>query len=151
MQNLNIFLIAATGLMIIVSGCMSNQDAEQKQNLTQNINNSPKSTITADVGTGHVILSHTSGDEIPMNNFTIIVEQGEIYFIYEKLGKPGEKFAKGDILDLTPNNVYLNDRIINAKISTNSSGVIGNETTITLLSNGNKFAKIVSRYEFFEH
>ncbi len=50
-----------------------------------------------------------------------------------------------------PNNVYLNDKIINAKISTNSSGVIGNETTITLLSNGNKFAKIVSRYEFFEH
>ncbi len=39
MQNLNIFLIAATGLMIIVSGCMSNQDAEQKQNLTQNITN----------------------------------------------------------------------------------------------------------------
>ena len=136
--------------MIIVSGCMSNQDAEQKQNLTQNITNSPKPAITADVGTGHVILSHTSGDEIPMSNFTIIVEQGEIYFIYEKLGKPDEKFAKGNILDLTPNNVYLNDKIINAKISTNSSGVIGNETTITLLLNGNKFAKIVSRYEFFE-
>ena len=107
MQNLNIFLIAATGLMIIVSGCMSNQDTEQKQNLTQNITNSPKSTITADVGTGHVILSHRGGDEIPMNNFTIIVEQGDIYFIYEKLGKPDEKFAKGDILDLTPNNVLF--------------------------------------------
>ncbi|HEY6586330.1 MAG TPA: hypothetical protein VIY97_04080 [Candidatus Methanoperedens sp.] len=129
---------------------MNNQDAEQKQNLTQNITNSPESTITADVGIGHVILIHKSGDGIPMSNFTIVVEQGEIYFIYEKLGKPDEKFAKGDILDLTPNNVYLNDKIINAKISTNSSGVIGNETTITLLSNGNKFAKIVSRYEFFE-
>ncbi|KPQ42640.1 MAG: hypothetical protein MPEBLZ_02851 [Candidatus Methanoperedens nitroreducens] len=150
MRNLNIFLIAATGLMIIVSGCMNNQDAEQKQNLTQNITSSPKPTITADVGMGHVILNHRNGDEIPMNNFTIVVEQGEIYFIYEKLGKPDEKFAKGDILDLTPNNVYLNDRIINAKISVNSSGVIGNETIITLLSNGNKFAKIVSRYEFFE-
>lgn len=151
-MNLNIFLIAATGLIIIVSGCMSNQDVEQKQNLTQNITNaSLKPTITADVETGHVLLSHTSGDEIPLSNFTIIVEQGEIYFIYEKLGKPDEEFAKGDILDLTPNNVYLNDRIINAKISTNSSGVIGNETIITLLSNGSQFAKIVSRYEFFEY
>ncbi|MFZ3167443.1 MAG: hypothetical protein WA130_07490 [Candidatus Methanoperedens sp.] len=152
MQKLNIFLIAATGLMIIVSGCMNNQDVEQKQNLTQNITNpSPRSTITADVGTDHVILSHMGGDEIPMSNFTIIIEQGDIYSIYEKLGKANDKFAKGDILDLTPNNVLLNDKIINAKISTNSSGVIGNETIITLLSNGNKFAKIVSRYEFFEH
>lgn len=150
MQNLKIFLITTIGLMIIVSGCMNNQDVEKKQNLTQNITNPPKSTITADVGTGHVILSHRSGDEIPMSNFTIIVEQGDIYFIYEKLGKPDEKFVKGDILDLTPDNVLLNDKIINAKISVNSSGVIGNETIITLLSNGNKFAKIVSRYEFFE-
>jgi len=151
MQNLKISLITTIGLMIIVSGCMNNQDAEQNQNLTQNITRPlPESTITADVGTGHVILSHTSGDEIPMSNFTIIVEQGEIYFIYEKLGKANDKFAKGDILDLTANNVHLNDKIINAKISVNSSGVIGNETIITLLSNGNKFAKIVSRYEFFE-
>ncbi len=150
MKNLNIFLIAATGLMIIVSGCMNYQDAEQKQNITQNITNtSLKPTITADVVTGHVLLSHRSGDEIPMNNFTIIVEQGDIYFIYEKLDED-DKFAKGDILDLTPNNVYLNDKTINAKISTNNSGVIGNETIITLISNGNKFAQIVSRDEFFE-
>ncbi|HEX7628315.1 MAG TPA: hypothetical protein VF354_05290, partial [Candidatus Methanoperedens sp.] len=60
------------------------------------------------------------------------------------------KFAKGDILDLTPNKVYLNDKIIDAKISTNNSGIKGNETIITLLSNGNKFAEIVSRDEFFE-
>ncbi|VVB56306.1 Uncharacterised protein [uncultured archaeon] len=150
MQNLKIFLITTIGLMIIVSGCMNNQDVEKKQNLTQNITSSPESTITADVGTGHVILSHRGGDGIPMSNFTIVVEQGDIYFIYEKLGKPDEKFAKGDILDLTPNNVYLNDKIINAKISTNNSGVIGNETIITLLSNGTRFANIVSRDEFFE-
>ena len=57
------------------------------------------------------------------------------------------------VISLTspPITYYLNDKIINAKISVNNSGVIGNETIITLLSNGNKFAKIVSRDEFFEH
>ncbi len=151
MKNLHISLIAAIGLMIIVSGCINSEDVEQKQNLTQNITKPlPGSTITADVGTGHVILSHRGGDEIAMSGFTIIIEQGDIYSIYEKLGPDDNKFAKGDILDLTPNKVFLNDKIIDARISTNISGIPGNETSITLLSNGNKFAKIVSRYEFFE-
>jgi hypothetical protein len=148
--DLNIYLTAIIGLLIIVSGCLNNQDAKQNLNLTQNITKPlPISTITADVATGHVILSHRSGDEIPMSDFTIIIEQGDPYSIYEKLGQAGDTFAKGDTLDLTSNNVYLNDKIINANISTNSSGVIGNETTITLISNGNKFAEIVSRDEFF--
>ena len=151
MKTLNISLIATIGLMIIVSGCINSEDIEQKQNLTQNITKPlPISTITADVGTGHAILSHMGGDEIAMGDLTIIIEQGDIYSIYEKLGQADNKFAKGDILDLTPDKVYLNDNIIDAKISTNTSGITGNETSITLLSNGNKFAKIVSRYEFFE-
>ena len=151
MKNLNLSLIATIGLMIIVSGCINSEDAKQKQNLTQNISKPlPESTITADVGTGHVILTHRSGDEIAMSEFTIIIEQGEKYFIYEKLGKADNKFAKGDIIDLTPDKVYLNDRTIDAKISTNNSSIIGNETIITLLSNGNKIAKIVSIYEFYE-
>jgi len=149
--DLNIYIIAIIGLMIIFSGCINNQDVEQNQNLTQNITKPlPESTITADVETGHAILIHRGGDEIPMIEFIIIIEQGGLYSIYEKLGQAGDKFARGDILDITPDKVYLNDRTINAKISTNSSGVTGNETTITLLSNGIKFAKIVSRYEFFE-
>jgi hypothetical protein len=144
--DLDICLTAIIGLLIIVSGCLNNQDAKQNLNLTQNITKPlPISTITADVATGHVILSHRSGDEIPMSDFTIIIEQGDPYSIYEKLGQPGDTFAKGDTLDLT-----LNDKIINANISTNSSGVIGNETTITLISNGNKFPEIVSRDEFFD-
>jgi len=149
--DLNIYIIAIIGLMIIFSGCINNQDVEQNQNLTQNITKPlPESNITADVETGHAILIHRGGDEIPMIEFIIIIEQGDLYSIYEKLGQAGDKFARGDILDITPDKVYLNDRTINAKISTNSSGVTGNETTITLLSNGIKFAKIVSRYEFFE-
>ena len=149
--DLNISLTAIIGLVIIVSGCLNNQDSQQNLNLSQNIAKPlPRSTITADVETGHVILSHRSGDEIPMSNLTIIIEQGDLYSIYEKLGQADNKFTRGDSLDLTPDNVYLNDKIINANISTNSSGVIGNETTITLISNGNKFAEIVSRDEFFD-
>lgn len=148
--DLNISLTAIIGL-IIISGCINNQDVEQKQNLTQNITIPlPKADITADVETGLVVLIHRGGDEIPMSNFTIIIEQGDLYSIYEKLGQADDKFTKGDTLNLTPNNVYLNDKIINSKISTNSSGHIGNETTITLLSNGNKFGQIVSIYAFFE-
>ena len=151
MKSLNTSLIATIGLMIIVSGCINSEDVEQEQNLTQNITDPlPRSTITADVGTGHVILTHKSGDEIAIRDLTIIIEQGDIYSIYEKLGQADNKFAKNDILDLTPNKVYLNDIIIDAKISTNNSGIKGNETIITLLSNGKKFAKIASIYEFFE-
>jgi hypothetical protein len=138
------------GLLIIVSGCINDQDVEQS-NLTQNItiDAQPHSTITADVETGLVKLSHRSGDEIPMSDFTIIIEQGDLYMIYENLGQVEEKFAKGDTINLTQKSVDLNGRILNAKISINNSGVTGNSTTITLLSKGNNFARIVSSDEFF--
>lgn len=144
-------LIAIMGLLIIVSGCIYESDVEQKSNLTQNstIDAQPHSTITADVETGLVKLSHKSGDEIPMIDFTIIIEQGDFYSIYENLGQVEDKFAKGDTINLTQKSVDLNGRILNAKISINNSGVTGNSTTITLLSKGNNFARIVSSDEFF--
>jgi hypothetical protein len=145
-------LIAIMGLLIIVSGCINNQEVEQKSNLTENItiDSMPHATITADVETGLVKLNHRSGDEIPMNDFTIIIEQGDLYAIYENLSQAEDKFAKGDTMNLTQNSVDLNGRILNAKISINNSGLTGNSTTIILLSKGNNFATIVSSDEFFE-
>lgn len=144
-------LIAIMGLLIIVSGCINENEVEQKSNLTQNntIDALPQSTITAEVETGLVKLSHKSGDEIPMIDFTIIIEQGDFYSIYENLGQVEDKFAKGDTINLTQKSVDLNGRILNAKISINNSGVTGNSTTITLLSKGNNFARIISSDEFF--
>jgi len=139
------------GLLIIVSGCINDQDIDQNSNLTQNItiDAQPHSTITAEVEIGLVKLSHRSGDEIPMSDFTIIIEQGDLYSIYENLGRAEDKFAKGDTINLTPQSVDLNGRILNAKILINNSGLTGNSTTITLLSKGNNFARIVSSDEFF--
>lgn len=144
-------LIAIMGLLIIVSGCINENEVEQKSNLTQNIiiDAQPHSTITADIQTGLVKLSHRNGDEIPMIDLTIIIEQGDLYSIYENLGTVGDKFAKGDTINLTQKSVDLNGRILNAKISINNSGVTGNSTTITLLSKGNNFARIFSSDEFF--
>jgi len=145
-------LIAIMGLLIIVSGCINDQVVEQKSNLTENttIDSKPQSTITAEVETGLVKLSHRSGDEIPMSDFTIIIEQGDLYSIYENLGQVKDKFTRGDTINLTQNSVDINGRILNAKISINNSGLIGNLTTITLLSKGNNFARIVSSDKFFE-
>ena len=139
------------GLLIIVSGCINDQDIDQNSNLTQNItiDAQPHSTITAEVEIGLVKLIHRSGDEIPMSDFTIIIEQGDLYSIYENLGRAEDKFAKGDTINLTPQSVDLNGRILNAKILINNSGLTGNSTTITLLSKGNNFARIVSSDEFF--
>jgi len=144
-------LIAIMGLLIIVSGCINDQNVEQNTNVTQNItiDEPPHSTITADVETGLVKLSHRSGDELPVSDLTIIIEQGDLYSIYENLGQVEDKFAKGDTINLTQKSVDLNGRILNAKISTNNSGLTGNTTTITLLSKGNNFARIVSSDEFF--
>jgi PBP1b-binding outer membrane lipoprotein LpoB len=144
-------LIAIIGLLIIVSGCINENDVEQKSNLTQNItiDSQFQSTITADVETGLVKLSHRSGDEIPMSDFTIIIEQGDLYSIYENLSQVEDKFAKGDTINLTQKSLDLNGKLLNAKISINNSGVTGNSTTITLLSKGNIFARIVSSDEFF--
>jgi len=144
-------LIAIMGLLIIVSGCINDQNVEQNTNVTQNItiDEQPHSTITADVETGLVKLSHRSGDELHVSDLTIIIEQGDLYSIYENLGQVEDKFAKGDTINLTQKSVDLNGRILNAKISTNNSGLTGNTTTITLLSKGNNFARIVSSDEFF--
>ena len=144
-------LIAIMGLLIIVSGCINDPNVEQNTNVTQNItiDEQPHSTITADVETGLVKLSHRSGDELPVSDLTIIIEQGDLYSIYENLGQVEDKFAKGDTINLTQKSVDLNGRILNAKISTNNSGLTGNTTTITLLSKGNNFARIVSSDEFF--
>lgn len=144
-------LVAIIGLLIIVSGCINDQNVEQNTNVTQNItiDEQPHSTITADVETGLVKLSHRSGDELPVSDLTIIIEQGDLYSIYENLGQVEDKFAKGDTINLTQKSVDLNGRILNAKISTNNSGLTGNTTTITLLSKGNNFARIVSSDEFF--
>lgn len=144
-------LIAIMGLLIIVSGCINDQNVEQNPNITQNItiDEPPHSSIKADVETGLVKLSHISGDEIPVSDLTIIIEQGDLYSIYENLGQVEDKFVKGDIINLTQKSVDLNGRIINAKISINNSGLTGNSTTITLLSKGNNFARIVSSDEFF--
>jgi hypothetical protein len=65
------------------------------------------------------------------------------------LGQVEDKFAKGDTINLTQKSIDLNGRIMNAKISTNNSGLTGNITTITLLLKGNNFARIVSSDEFF--
>jgi len=146
-------LMAIIGLLlIIVSGCINDQVVEQKPNLTENttIDSMPHSTITADVKTGLVKLSHISGDEIPMSNLSIIIEQGDLYSIYENLSQGEDKFVKGDTLNITQESVDLNGRILNAKISINNSGETGNSTTITLLSKGNNFARIVSSDLFFE-
>jgi hypothetical protein len=145
-------LIAIMGLLFIVSGCINDQVVEQKSNLSENttIDSMPQSTITADVETGLVKLSHRSGDEIPMSDLSIIIEQGDLYSIYENLGQVEDKFAKGDTINLTQKSVDLNGRILNATISINNSVLTGNSTTITLLSKGNNFARIVSSDEFFE-
>ena len=148
--DLNISLIAIMGLVMVVSGCINGQNEEQNPNITQNFAiKSPESTITAEVEIGQVKLSHTNGDDIPMNNFTIIIEQGDLYAIYEKMGQADDKFAKGDTLDLEQNSVSLNGKEINSRISINNSGVIGLQTTITLLSSGQRFARIVSNDGFF--
>lgn len=139
------------GLLIIVSGCINDQNVEQNPNITQNITSDepPHSSIKADVERGLVKLSHISGDEIPVSDLTIIIEQGDLYSIYENLGQVEDKFVKDDIINLTQKSVDLNGRIINAKISINNSGLTGNSTTITLLSKGNNLARIVSSDEFF--
>lgn len=139
-------------LLILVSGCINDQNVvEPESNLSQNNTNDiqPHSTITAEVETGLVKLDHRSGDAIPMINLTIIIEQGDQYSIYEKLDQAKEKFAMGDMINLTKKSVDINGIMINAKISINSSGLSGNSTTITLLSKGNNFARIVSSDEFF--
>ena len=146
--DLNISLIAIIGLVLIISGCINSQDVEQKPGITQNIT-APRSIITADVERGLVKLNHRSGDVIPMSNFTIIIEQGDLNVIYEKIGQSDDTFSRGDTLNLTQDSVRLNRRKLDAKISINNSGIIGLKTTITLLSRGNQFERIVSSDGFF--
>ena len=146
--DLNIFVIAIMGFVLIISGCINSQDVEQKPGITQNIT-APRSIITADVERGLVKLNHRSGDVIPMSNFTIIIEQGDFNAIYEKIGQNDDTFSRGDTLNLTQDSVRLNRRKLDAKISINNSGIIGLKTTITLLSRGNQVAKLVSSDGFF--
>jgi hypothetical protein len=143
----NISLIVIMGLVMIVPGCI-NQDVAP--NITQNYTITvPESTITAEVETGLVILSHRGGDDIPLSNCTITIEQGDLYAIYEKIGQVDNKFSDGDTLNLTYNSISLNDRKLNARVSINNSGNISSETTITLISRGNLLARIVSSDGFF--
>ena len=146
--DLNISVIIIMGFVLIISGCINNQDVEQKPGITQNIT-APRSIITADVERGLVKLNHRSGDDIPMNHLTIIIEQGDLNAIYEKIGQSDDTFSRGDTLNLTQDSVRLNRRKLDAKISINNSGIIGLKTTITLLSRGNQFARIVSSDGFF--
>jgi hypothetical protein len=146
--DLNLSVIAIMGLVLIISGCINSQDGEQKPGITQNIT-APRSIITADVERGLVKLSHISGDDIPMSNFTIIIEQGDLNAIYERMGQIDDTFSRGDTLNITQDSVTLNRRKLDAKISINNSGVIGLKTTITLLSRGTQFARIVSSDGFF--
>ena len=134
-------------IVIIFSGCMD--DREQTpvpQNITPVI---PVATITADVETGLVILNHRSGDEIPVGDLIIIIEQGDLYAIYEKIGRADDRFTKGDTLNLTLDSVRLNRIKLEARISISSSGVPATKTSISLVSNGELFARIVSPYGFF--
>ena len=134
-------------MAIIFSGCLDDREQTPvSQNITPVI---PVATITADVETGLVILNHRSGDEIPVGDLIIIIEQGDLYAIYEKIGRADDRFTKGDTLNLTLDSVRLNRRKLEARISISSSGVPATKTSISLISNGELFARIVSPYGFF--
>ncbi len=145
--------ITTIWLIIIIFGFMSGQDVTQRSNATQNSTlTTSQPVITAEVGEGLVKLNHTGGDSVFLSNVTIIIEQGNASAIYERPGQDNDKFAKGDTLYLTPDNINLNGRALdNGKILINNSGVTGDGTTITLvnLPGGNILAKIVSYDGFF--
>jgi hypothetical protein len=148
MQRIELNISIIIGFVLIISGCINGQNVEQKPSTTQDIT-APKSIITAEVERGLVALSYTSGEDIPMSNFTIIIEQGDLNAIYERIGQSDDTFSRGDTLNLTEDSVRLNRRKLDAKISINNSGVIGLKTTITLLSGGTQFVRIVSSDGFF--
>ncbi len=140
-------LAAIVGFVAILSGFPHNSP---ESNITQNLStNDTRTHVTADIEIGLVTLSYIGDADIPLSNVTIIIEQGEPYSIYERLGQPDDKITKGDILTLSPDSVFLNGRILEAKISTNSSGVTGPKTSITIISGGDQVAKIISTDGFF--
>lgn len=146
--DMNISIMVIMGFVLIISGCINGQDVEQKPSTTPAMTTSG-SIITADVERGLVKLNYISGDNIPMSNFTIIIEQGELNAIYERIGQSDDIFSRGDTLNLTQDSVRLNRRKLDANISINNSGVIGLKTTITILSGRTQFARIVSSDGFF--
>ncbi len=146
--------MAIVCLIIIISGCISNQDTAPKPNVTQNSAiTTPQLSITAEVETGLVKLHHTGGDDITLRDITIVIEQGNASAIYEKIGQNDDRFMKGDTLDLTLKGISLNGKTLDiGRISINNSGVMEeDETTITLIHipSGSLLARIVSAEGFF--
>ncbi len=152
--NLNVPLMAIVGLIIIISGCISDQDTAPKPNVTQNSTiTTPQLSITAEVETGLIKLHHTGGDDITLRDIIIVIEQGNASAIYEKIGQNDDRFIKGDTLDLTLKGISLNGKALDiGRISINNSEAMEEyETTITLvhIPSGSLLARIVSAGEFF--
>ena len=153
--NSNVPLMAVVGLIIIiiVSGCISDQNTAPTSNITQNSTiTTPQLSITAEVETGLVKLNNRDGDDIDLRNITIVIEQGDASAIYEKIGQ-SDRFVKGDTLYLTSTDVSLNGKALNTgKISINKSGIVeGYQTAITIIHipSGDILARITSAEGFF--
>ncbi len=152
--NLNVPLMAIVCLIIVISGCVSDQDTVPKPNVTQNSTiTTPRLSITAEVETGLIKLHHTGGDDITLRDITIVIEQGNASAIYEEIGQNNDRFVKGDTLGLTLKGISLNGKTLDTgRISINNSGVMEEyETTITLIHipSGSLLARIVSVGGFF--
>jgi len=153
-KNLNVPLITIVALIIIISGCISDQDTAPEPNVTQNYSiTKPQLSITAEVETGLFKLHHTGGDDIILRDITIIIEQGNASVIYEKIGQSDNRFVKGDTLDLTLKGISLNGKALDTgKISVNNSEAAEeDETTITLLHipSGGILVRMISDWGFF--
>ena len=128
--------MAIVCLIIIISGCVSDQDTAPKPNVIQNYTiTKPQLSITTEVETGLIRLHHAGGDNIILRDITIIIEQGNASAIYEKIGQSDDRFEKGDTLDLTLEGISLNGKALDTgRISVNNSeAVVEDYTTITLI------------------
>ncbi len=152
--------MAIVSLIIIISGCISDQDTAPKPNVTQNSTViTPQLSITAEVETGLIKLHHTGGNDITLRDIIIVIEQGKPSAIYEKIGQNDDRFMKGDTLDLTLKGISLNGKALDiGRISINNSEAMNNsedmeeyQTTITLvhIPSGSLLTRIVSSEGFF--